>query len=73
VNLDEARRLSTVISVAQAGKLLGIQRSCAYELVQDGTIPVIRYGRALRVPTARVLAMLGIDREGGDGASSSTP
>jgi len=64
MTLDEARRLPTVVTVAQAGELLGIRRSRAYELVEDGTIPVIRYGRALRVPTARLLSLLGIEPGG---------
>lgn len=65
MTIDEARRLPTVVTVAQAGALLGVSRSRSYELVEDGTIPVIRSGRAIRVPTARLLRLLGIE-PGGD-------
>jgi excisionase family DNA binding protein len=65
MTIEEARRLPTVLTVAEAGRLLGVHRSRAYELVADGTIPVIRYGRGMRVPTAKVLKMLGLEPEGG--------
>ena len=29
---------------------LGISRALAYRLMQDGTLPVVRIGRAVRVP-----------------------
>lgn len=60
MTIDEARRLPAVISVQQAGTLLGVSRRRAYELVEAGTIPAIRYGRALRVPSAKLLDLLGI-------------
>ncbi len=30
---------------------LGISRALAYRLMQDGTLPVVRIGRAVRVPS----------------------
>lgn len=48
------------ISVEQAGEVLGISRDLAYKAAARGDIPVIRIGpKRLRVPTARLLAMLG--------------
>jgi excisionase family DNA binding protein len=64
MTIEQARRLPTVLTVAQAGELLGVQRARAYELAQDGTIPVIRLGHAMRVPTAKLLQLLGIDLKG---------
>lgn len=64
MTIDEAGRLPTVLSVAQAGELLGVGKRRAYELVEDGTIPAIRYGRAVRVPSAPLLHLLGIQPEG---------
>jgi excisionase family DNA binding protein len=42
------QRLTT--SVEEAGRLLGISRSLAYELVNRGDIPSIRLGRRIVVP-----------------------
>jgi excisionase family DNA binding protein len=49
-----------VISVAEAGQLLGLSRSSAYQAVQRGKIPSVRIGRRILVPTAPLLEMLGI-------------
>jgi excisionase family DNA binding protein len=38
------------ISVAEAGRLLGVGRCRAYELVRDGHLPAVRMGRSWRVP-----------------------
>ena len=41
-----------VLTVAEAGELLGISRAFAYELVARGELPVIRLGRRIVVPKA---------------------
>ena len=53
----EGRLLATIVpgerlvlTVAEAGKLLGISRAFAYELVARGELPVIRLGRRIVVP-----------------------
>lgn len=56
VGLEERDRL--VVTVEQAGRLLGISRGLAYELARTGQIPAIRLGRRLVVSRARLLAML---------------
>jgi excisionase family DNA binding protein len=45
------------ISVEEAGRLLGISRGLAYELVNRGDIPSVRLGRRIVVPR-RVLEHL---------------
>jgi hypothetical protein len=50
-----------VISVVRAGELLGLSRSSAYTAARDGTLPTIRAGRRLLVPTAKLLELLGLD------------
>jgi len=52
-----------VIDVETAGRLLGLGRSAAYQLVKDGAwpTPVLRLGRRWRVLTAPLLALLGIE------------
>jgi excisionase family DNA binding protein len=51
------------LTVEQAGEFLGLGRSSAYLAVERGELPVLRFGRALRVPTARLRVLLGIDPE----------
>jgi excisionase family DNA binding protein len=53
--------LPTVLTVEQAGRLFGLGRSGSYDAVQRGELPVLRFGRRLVVPTARLLAMLGLE------------
>jgi excisionase family DNA binding protein len=55
-----ARRLPPVITVEQAGELLDLRRSAAYEAARRGEIPTLRFGRRLLVPTAKVLDLLGV-------------
>jgi hypothetical protein len=54
--------LPPVLDVATAGRLLGLGRSAAYELVHAGTwpTPVLRLGRRWRIPTAPLLTLLGL-------------
>jgi excisionase family DNA binding protein len=49
------------MSVEEAAEALGIGRSAAYECVHRGEVPSIRLGRRLRVPTAALRVLLGID------------
>jgi excisionase family DNA binding protein len=48
-----------VISVEDAAHLLGISRGLAYEAARRGELPVIRLGRRLLVPRARLLELVG--------------
>lgn len=47
------------VSVEDAARILGIGRSLAYQLANDGQIPTLRLGRRLLVPRARLDALLG--------------
>ncbi|HLX87462.1 MAG TPA: helix-turn-helix domain-containing protein [Acidimicrobiales bacterium] len=51
------------MTVEEAGALCGLSRSSAYDAVRRGELPVLRFGRRLMVPTARLRVMLGIDPE----------
>jgi predicted DNA-binding transcriptional regulator AlpA len=57
-------QLPPVLDVPTAARLLGIGRTAAYQLVKQDRwpTPVIRIGRLIRVPTAPLLAILGMDR-----------
>jgi excisionase family DNA binding protein len=50
------------VSVEDAAELLNLNRNSAYAAVREGSIPSIRVGRAIRVPTARLRAMLGVEK-----------
>ncbi len=39
------------MTVTDAARVLGISRSTAYELVRSGTLPALRLGRRIVVPT----------------------
>jgi excisionase family DNA binding protein len=49
-DLKEAEVLT--MSVPEAGRLLGLSRNSAYEAARRHEIPVLRFGRKLRVPRA---------------------
>ena len=53
--------LPPTITVEQAAEILGISRSSAYRAAARGEIPTLRVGRRLLVPTAKFLAMLGVE------------
>lgn len=66
VRLPDPREHPT-LSVEEAGRHLGLGRATAYAQARvfertDGRegIPVLRFGRTLRVPTAALLRMLGV-------------
>ncbi len=53
--------LPPTLTVEEAGELLGISRYAAYRAASSGELPVLRLGRRLLVPTARLLRMLGFE------------
>lgn len=64
VKISEAQRLPATLTVEEAAAVLGLARRNAYQQVHAGTIPSLRLGRRIVVPTARLLDMLGIDVDG---------
>ena len=55
---------SATLTITEAAELLGIGRNLAYEIAtRDGElagVPVIRVGRRLLIPQARLLTVLGL-------------
>ena len=41
-----------LLNVAQVSKMLGLGRTKVYDLIATNQIPVVRFGRAVRVPVA---------------------
>ena len=62
LTLAEIAELPAVTDLVTAGRALGIGRTRAYELARAGQFPcpVIRAGTTWRVPTAGLLALLGL-------------
>jgi len=46
------------LTVEQAGEALGVGRQLAYQLVREGKIPSLRFGKRIVVPKAALERML---------------
>jgi excisionase family DNA binding protein len=46
------------VSVPEAGRRLGLGKNLSYEAAQRGELPVLRFGRKLRVPLAALERLL---------------
>jgi hypothetical protein len=59
----DLHELPAVIDVMTAAAILGIGRTAAYQLIRSGRwpTPVLRLGSAIKIPTAKLLALLGED------------
>lgn len=53
--------LPPTLSVVRAGEILGMSRTAAYRAVSRGEIPTIRLAGRHRVPTLKLLQMLGYE------------
>jgi hypothetical protein len=62
----ELLALPAAVDLVTAGRALGLGRTKSHELARAGEFPVrvLRLGRAYRVATADVLALLGIEPTG---------
>ena len=49
------------VTVDEAAALLKMSRAGAYNAIRDGNIPNIKIGRLIRVPTAPLRKLLGIE------------
>lgn len=50
-----------VLSVEEMGAILGIGRSTAYRYIAEGTLPSLKIGTRVLVPTAKLRRVLGFD------------
>lgn len=50
------------VTVPEAAEMLGISRNFAYQLVREGKLPSIRFGKRILIPIAALKKML---EEGG--------
>jgi hypothetical protein len=63
LTIEELRSRPT-LSVQEFWEAIGIGRTVAYRSISQGEVPVIRWGRTIRVPTPYVLGLLGIGIDG---------
>ena len=49
-SLNEPVTQRATLTVAEVAVVLGISRSMAYEMVQTGDLPALRFGRRIVVP-----------------------
>ncbi len=63
MNRQELDALPAVVDVPTAARVLGLSRTAAYELIRVGgwPTPVFRLGRLIRIPTAPMLSLLGVE------------
>ena len=63
---ERMRNLPPVVDVLTAAAILGIGRTAAYELIRIGQwpTPILRLGKLIRVPSAPLLALVGVSRQG---------
>ncbi len=57
----EASMKRRTLTVAEAAVCLGISRNTAYEAIRRGTVPSIRLGRRILIPTHALEILLSVD------------
>ena len=75
MNRAELDDLPAVVDVCTAAKVLGLSRTAAYELIRAGEwpTPVFRLGKLIRIPTAPMRELLGIDSISTSGVEAEAP
>ena len=56
MNMDIEKRLC--LTVPEVAEMFGISRNFAYDLVKQGELPVIRFGKRLLIPRVALEKML---------------
>ena len=59
--LLEKLRTQPTISVPEAAELIGVCRNGGYDAANSGELPTIRVGRSIKVISASLRKMLGIE------------
>lgn len=69
VRREDLVSLPAVIDVPTAADVLGVGKTAAYELIRCGEwpTPFFRLGKLIRIPTAPLLALLGVEADLADG------
>lgn len=69
VRREDLVSLPAVIDVPTAADVLGVGKTAAYELIRCGEwpTPFFRLGKLIRIPTAPLLALLGVEADPAEG------
>jgi hypothetical protein len=59
--IEQKLRDNLVVSLSDAGKILGLGRNAAYGAAQRGEIETLNFGRLKKVPTTWLRKKLGLD------------
>ncbi len=54
--MSESKKLCYTVS--EAAQMIGVSRNYAYELVRQGQLPVIKFGKRLLIPRVQLEKML---------------
>lgn len=73
MGLEELLALPVTVNVTTAARTLGISRDKAYALIRSGAFPVrtLTLGSTIRVPTAELWKILGVERRRGGGGENA--
>lgn len=58
--------LQSVLHVREVARALKLSRATIYRRIADGQLPVVKVGKAMRVPTSAIIELLGPDHPGND-------
>jgi excisionase family DNA binding protein len=61
------------LTVDDAAVLLGLSRNGAYAAVREGSIPSIRIGRCIRIPSAALRSLLGLEHTAVEHSRENAP
>lgn len=53
-------RLHPTMDVPEAARWMGMSRAAAYQAAAEGTLPVLRFGKSVRVQTQLLADLLGL-------------
>jgi excisionase family DNA binding protein len=56
--MNENEEVTITLSVPEAGRRLGLGKNASYEAARRGELPVLRFGRKLRVPRVALERLL---------------
>jgi len=62
--VKDVQELPVVLAMGQVQEFLGLSRPKTYELAHTAGFPVVKFGRAIRVPRDRLLAWLNAQANG---------
>lgn len=54
----EGSTTAVLVTVKEAGRMLGVGRTTAYELIASGDLEVVHIGRCARVPVQSVIELV---------------